>query len=570
MAPMTTTDLPFADFADVSLPRPDVDALLARLDALHAELLAAPDAEAALAVLARWDELRAEVKTWQSFASLRYRQDTTCKTAMAEREASDAAAPVLAERDARIQRAVLDGPHRDAIAATHGEQALALWGAQARANDPALVDDLVRESDLQAEYTALIGGARVAFRGETFTLAGLGAFAEHRDRDVRHDAQAARWQWFAHNDAALERIYGELVALRTRMGRSLGHADFLPLGYDRMKRIDYDRADIEGFRAAVREHVTPLAAKLAANQAERLGLDKLMAWDEPVHDPRGPAPLDGAGDMAHMRRHAGDMFAALHPELSAFWRTMDDHGLMDLAARDGKGPGGFCTFLPDFGVPFIFANANGTRGDVEVFTHEMGHAFQRHMSRGLQPLDVQGCTLESAEIHSMSLEFLCWPEMERFFGDAADRFRHSHLAEQLAFLPYGCLVDHFQHEVYEHPDMSADERKATWKRLEAEYLPWRDYGDLDHPARGGFWHRQLHLFTYPLYYIDYVLAATCALQFLGRARDDREAAWQSYVALCGRGGSLPFRGLVHSAGLDDPFKQGTLKRVVADAASWLD
>lgn len=561
--------LAFADFADVTLPRPDGQALLAELGALLEQFDAALDGDAAVAVLREWDALRGRVRNWQSFVSLRYRQDTADAHAIAEREAADALAPALAEGDAAIQRAALVSPHRDAIAQAFGEQALALWGCQARSNARELLDDQVAELELQARYTSLIGGARVPFDGATHTLAALGRFVHHPDRARRHAAESARWHWFAEHDQDIEDIFGELVTLRTRMGRRLGHETFVPLAYERMKRIDYGRPDVERFRESVAEHVTPLASRLAERQAARLGVDKLMHWDTALHEPEGPPALVGAGDVDTLRVHAGHMFAALHPELSDFWQLMDRHGLMDLAARTGKGPGGFCTFLPDHGVPFIFANANGTRGDVRVFTHEMGHAFQRHMSRALEPIDLTGCTMESAEVHSMSLEFLCWPEMERFFGDDADSFRASHLAEQIAFLPYGCLVDHFQHEVYEHPDMDAADRKATWQRLERSYMPWRDFGDLAHPAGGGFWHTQLHLFTYPFYYIDYVLAETCALQFRARAERDRPAAWDAYVQLCARGGTLPFRELVASAGLDDPFAPATLPRVVAESAAWL-
>jgi M3 family oligoendopeptidase len=258
------------------------------------------------------------------------------------------------------------------------------------------------------------------------------------------------------------------------------------------------------------------------------------------------------------------MFDAMG-DLGPFFRRMETGGFLDLADRKGKAGGGFCTSFPTEGMPFVFANFNGTKGDVEVFSHEMGHAFQSYESRDLPLSDYLWPTYESAEIHSMSLEFLTWPHMERFFGEDAPRFRRMHLAEALLFLPYGTAVDHFQHEIYAHPTMSPAERHDRWRSMEQTYLPWRNWGDLAYPARGGRWQQQRHIYLAPFYYIDYVLAQTCALQFWVRSERDRDTAMADYVALCRRGGQAPFRGLVASAGLTSPFDEGCLAEVVEAA-----
>jgi M3 family oligoendopeptidase len=169
----------------------------------------------------------------------------------------------------------------------------------------------------------------------------------------------------------------------------------------------------------------------------------------------------------------------------------------------------------------------------------------------------------------MSLEFLTWPYLERFFGDDAERFRRIHLAQSLLFLPYGVAVDHFQHEVYEHPDATPAERHAMWKAMEATYLPWRRWGDIARPAAGGFWQRQLHIYHYPFYYVDYTLAQVCALQFWVRAGEDRDEAMADYRTLCQRGGEAPFQTLVRSAGLRSPFEPGCLTAVVEKARGTL-
>ena len=270
-----------------------------------------------------------------------------------------------------------------------------------------------------------------------------------------------------------------------------------------------------------------------------------------------------------MIAQAGQMFHEMGGGMDELFHQMCRRGLLDLKSRAGKAGGGFCEGLPVFGMPFIYANFNGTKGDVEVFTHEMGHAFQNYSSRHHDVVDYFWPTSESAEIHSMGLEYLAWPYMELFFGDDAERFRQVHLTGGIQFLPYGVAVDHFQHLVYERPQASPDERCAMWQEMERIYLPWRRYGDLAHEASGRRWQAQLHIYVHPFYYIDYTLALTCALQLWLPARRDRDAALDTYLALCRRGGEAPFGELIESAGLGSPFAEGCLADVVADARAVL-
>jgi M3 family oligoendopeptidase len=257
----------------------------------------------------------------------------------------------------------------------------------------------------------------------------------------------------------------------------------------------------------------------------------------------------------------------MDPQLAAFFRMMNEGGFLDLDNRPAKAPGGFCTSFPTKGLPFIFANFNGTHHDIDVFTHEMGHAFQNYQSRDLPGFDYLWPTFESCEIHSMSLEHLAYPHIGLMVGEeAAERYRRMHLIQSLAFLPYGVCVDHFQHEVYANPEASPAQRHAMWKRLEAIYMPWRDYGDIVYFGKGARWQAQLHIYGMPFYYIDYTLAECCALQFWVKSRTDYAKALQDYVALCGRGGSAPFQALAASAGLISPFQEGALSDAVAEAA----
>jgi len=555
------------DFHLFQVAAPTADEMTAAYAALHARLDAATSDDQRHAALRDWDAIRRRIETWEALVGLRFQQNTQDPAARAEREYADGLRPKLTELSVVLKRRFLQPPLRSIVAQTYGDYVLALWEADVLTFEPAIADDLVAESKLEADYTDLLSSAKIDFRGSTCNLSEIVKYREDANRDTRHDAEKARWSWFAANRPALDSLYDQLVGLRTGMARKLGFDDFIGLGYKRMKRVDYDQADVERFRADVREHLVPLAVELRKLQAQTLGVDRLRFWDEGVHDPRGnPAPQ---GDHDWMIDRATEMFDAMHPEIGGFFRLMNDAHLMDLKNRKDKAPGGFCTSFPDFGVPYIFANFNGTKGDVEVFTHEIGHALQGYLSREQPVVDYLWPTYESCEIHSMSLEFLTWPHMDKFFGAGADRFRKIHLAQSLLFIPYGVAVDHFQHLVYASPDATPAERHGMWQQMERTYLPWRDYGDLPHVDQGGLWQFQRHIYLSPFYYIDYTLAQTCALQFWVRANRDFTGALADYLALCRRGGEAPFQELAKSAGLISPFTPNCLRDVAAQARAEL-
>lgn len=551
-------------FAEIAAPRPDKASLAAERAAIEARL----DAGDRAGALAMWDDARRRHETWSALVHLKFAQDTTDQEAVAAREYADALAPEAATHDTALKRRLLGDADRAGLEALAGRHAVALWETDVTAFDPAIAAETEEESRLSARYTALLAGARVTVRGREVNLAGLTPFAEDPDRATRHEAEAARWSFFAAHGAELDEIYDRLVRLRTGMARKLGDATFTPLAYRRMRRIDYGPAEVARYREAVARHVTPLVARILEARRATHGWDRLMFWDEALIDPAGnPKP---AGDHDMLVAAAQEMFADLDPRLASFYAMMRQGGFLDLKNRPGKAGGGFCTAFPTVGAPFIFANFNGTHNDIGVFTHEMGHAFQCWESRSLPGLDLLWPTMEAAEIHSMGLEYLTHPVIGRLVGEgAADRYRRMHLIGALAFLPYGVCVDHFQHEVYANPGATPAERHAMWQRLERHYMPWSDYGDLAHPAKGGRWQAKGHIYGSPFYYIDYTLALCVALQFWVWSRRDARGALDAYVALCGRGGSMPFQGLVASAGLLSPFAEGALEAAVAEAASVL-
>jgi len=551
-------------FAEITAPRPDRDSLAATHAAIDARL----DAGDRAGALALWDDARRSYDTWSSLVHLRFAQNTTDTDAVAAREYADALAPEAATHETALKRRLLTDPDRAGLESAAGAHAVALWETDITAFDPAIAAETEEESRLSARYTALLAGARVTVKGQEVNLSGITPFAEDPDRATRHEAETARWGFFAANGPALDEIYDQLVTLRTGMARKLGDATFTPLAYRRMRRLDYGPVDVARYRDSVARHVTPLVARILEARRATHGWDRLRFWDWALIDPAGnPKPV---GDHDTLVLAAQEMFDRMDPRLAGFYAMMREGGFLDLKNRPGKAGGGFCTSFPNVGAPFIFANFNGTHNDIGVFTHEMGHAFQCWESRKQPGVDYLWPTMEAAEIHSMGLEYLTHPQMGLLVGDAAaDRYRAMHLVQALAFLPYGVCVDHFQHDVYANPDAPPAERHAMWQRLERIYMPWADYGDLAYPAKGGLWQAKQHIYNSPFYYIDYTLALCVALQFWVWSRRDAKGALDAYVALCGRGGSMPFQGLVASAGLVSPFAEGALEAAVGEAAKML-
>lgn len=546
---------------------PSRDEISASYAPILAAIESASTSDALLEATRAWDDVRRHFETWEALVSIRFAQDTADARNKERQALLDELGAVLKGRDAAVQRALLAHPHAPALVDTYGAQASALWRSEADAHTDAIEESLVAEAKLGSRFGALRSSASVPFRGETKNLSQLLGMRQDPDPATRREALHAFWGWHQEHAEEIDDIYAELVALRDGMAKALGLRDFVELGYLRMQRVDYSREDVAKVRQQVLDYVVPLCAKIRARQAKAHGSDTISYFDEAVLLPDGePRPR---GTTEEKVRAAQEMFDAMDPDLGAFFRVMVDKELLDLDARANKSPGGFCHSFPTLGLPFIFANFDGTKHDVTVFTHEAGHAYQMWSSRDQPLLDYLWATLESCEIHSMSLEYLTWPHMERFFGEDAERFRTVHLSEALTFLPYGCAIDAFQHWVYENPEASAEERRAHWSGLEKAYLPWRTYEDLPLLDAGGLWHRQVHVFQMPFYYIDYVLAGICALQFWRRSVDDPQGALQTYRELCARGGSLPFQELAKSAGLRSPFEDGCLVDVVRAAADEL-
>ncbi len=556
------------NFAEIKVETPTREKIAAEYQTIVAALERSRTREEREAALRQWDDLRRSLDSWSALTSLNFSQDTRNPEYKQAQEYCDQLQPKLTALAIEMKRKLLNSQNRVELEEILGKHVFDLWSADVTTFEPIIEDDLIQESKLVNQYVELLASAAIEFAGETVNLSGITKYTENRDRNTRYQAEKARWQFFSDNQAQLDDIYDRLVKLRHQMAQKLGYDNYIGLGYKRRQRIDYNETDIQNYCDQVVKEVVPLANKIIAQKAEKLNIDKVYFWDESVFDLQGNPQPHGEHDW--MLGQAQQMFDAMHPELGNFFRMMVEGNLLDLKTRPGKAGGGFCTSFPNYDVPYIFANFNGTKGDVEVFTHEMGHAFQYWQSRNLPLIDYLWPTLESCEIHSMSLEFLTWGQMDKFFAEDADRFRQIHLAQSILFLPYGCAVDRFQHMVYANPEATPQERNQMWQELEARYFPWRDYGDLAYPSLGGLWQAKQHIYCYPFYYIDYTLALCCAMQFWVKAESNYEATLAEYIALCQRGGKAPFQALVKSANLVSPFQPGCLAKVVERSRQFLN
>lgn len=555
-------------FTDYPYTRPNMHEIERRFKELLKQFNEASTFEEQDEAMTAINQVRDEVETLSNLVYIRHSIDTTDAFYKAEQEYMDEAAPIFQEYITDYYRALTGSKFRKELEGKWGKQLFALAELSLKTFSPEVIEDLQLENKLATEYNQVIASAKIPFDGEELTLSQLTPYELSTDREVRKRAFDARYQFMAEHEADFDRIYDDLVKVRTRIAKKLGYSNYVELGYARMSRTDYNAEMVANFRQQVLDHIVPIASRLKERQGSRIGVDELLFYDEGFTFKSGNATPKGDPDW--IVENGRKMYSELAPEMNEFFNFMIDNGLMDLVSKKGKQAGGYCTYIPGYKAPFIFSNFNGTSGDIDVLSHEAGHAFQVYESRGLQVPEYMFPTYEAAEIHSMSMEFFTWPWMELFFKEDTDKYKFSHLASGLEFIPYGVAVDEFQHFVYANPEATSAERKAAWREIERRYLPHRNFAGNEYLEKGNFWHKQGHIFRSPFYYIDYTLAQICAFQFWVRLHDNYEAAWADYLKLCQVGGSKSFVELVKYAGLTSPFEDGCIASVVGDIEAWLN
>ena len=555
-------------FSEMPYVRPDMDKVKAELNACAEKIRTADSVETQIAAFDEASELSKDLMTTGSIAYVRNTINTADKYYDAEREFFDQAGPELEESLQAINIALLDSPYRNELEAHYGSLLFKNLEISRRSFKPELIPLMQEASKLEAQYQKLYAGLTVEFDGQSMPLPMLGKFKESPDRAVRRAAFEAEGKVFDANREELDEIYDKLVKNRNAQGRMLGYDNYIQLGYDRLGRNCYGAKELQEFRDQIATDLVPIIAEVKEAQRKRIGVDRLCIYDDKFRFSDGNAKPEGTAEEILAAGKA--MYQDLSPETREFIEAMFDGGMFDVLSRDGKAPGGYCTSFPTYKMPFIFSNFNGTSDDVDVLTHEAGHAFAfyRAMHSDINP-NLQEPTIEACECHSMSMEFLTQDYHKNFFGKNTAKYELAHCEDSLDFIPYGCMIDEFQHRMYENENLTPEERNAVWEELEHKYRPWLDMDNLPFYGRYSHWQWKLHVYLHPLYYIDYCMAQTVAFQLWTLSLKDKEAAWKKYLAFVDAAGTKTFAELCHSAGLRVPYEQGTIRDIGAGIRDWL-
>ena len=551
-------------FKDIQYTRPDCEAFQKLAEDNAKKIKNAVSYSEAKKVFLEFDKAESEFFDMGNIAYIRHTIDTSDEFYDKENEFLNEKTPELMPSLLAFSNAVYDSRFKPDFVAEFGEQMFAEIELRRKSFSEKNIPLLQKEARLCNEYEKIIASADILFDGKHLNLYGIMSYFENPDRNVRHDAYKAYSKFYESNEGNFERIWDELIKVRTEMGKNLGFENYIPLGYMNQGRTDYDEKDVAAFREQVREELVPFCAKLYEAQAKRIGVDKVKAYDEAYLFNDGNAVPVGDDDF--LIEQAREMYHDMSKETGEFVDFMLGHDLLDVKNKPKKASTGYMTGLNSIKAPFVFSCFNHTTGDVQVLTHEFGHAFAGYMAMRNQPVSTYYSeSTDIAEIHSMSMEQFAYPYAEKFFGDKADKFRFSHLQEALTFVPFGVAVDEYQHIVYANPELTPKQRTAEWKKLEEKYMPWREYDDIDFFAKGGWWYHKIHIFLYPFYYINYTLTTMGAMEFKKKMHEDKESAWKDYLNLCKVGGSLGYKETLKYANLSLPFEKGSVKRAVSYA-----
>lgn len=543
-------------------------AVLDQISRLTERFTCASSAEEAEKIFMESEAISTEVQTMMNLCYIRSTIDTTDEFYAAEQEYNDELTPLLTEKSQEFSKALCASPFRRELEKKWGTLLFTNAELSMKGFAPELVPLLQEENALTSQYQKLYASAKIDFDGKVLTVAQLAPYKQSADRAVRKAAYEAEGSFFDANREQFDEIYDKLVKNRTAQAKKLGYENYLELGYIRLNRNCYSPADVARFRRQVVESMVPVVAEIKKAQAKRIGIADMKFYDDNFFYPDGNATPQGTPE--ELLAAGEKMYTEMSPETAEFAKLLFGNELFDVLAKPGKAPGGYCTSLPAYKAPFIFSNFNGTAGDVDVLTHEAGHAFADYVAaRTIPILDLRSPTMEGCETHSMSMEFFTAPWHRLFFKEQTEKYEVSHAEDALIFIPYGSMVDHFQELMYTHPEMTPEERNETWLKLERQYRPYLDFEDLPFYSRGAGWQRQLHIYQYPFYYVDYCLAQSMALQFWMESVKDWNAAWKKYLKFVGMGGTRTFVDLIRESGLLSPLDDGSIAKIVEPVSKWL-
>lgn len=556
-------------FSNMQYIRPDIESIKAKSNQITAKIQQADSAKQQIEAYDEADRMFNSFNTMSSICYIRHTVNTEDKFYETENEFFDENSPLISECSQNISKALLNSKFRPELEEHYGKLLFTKIEIAVRSFSPEIIELMQEENKTASQYQKLYASAMVEWEGEKIPLPMLGPYKESPDRNIRKKTAQVTAEFFDSHREELDDLYDRLVKLRNAQARKLGYKNYIQLGYDRLGRNCYGEKEIKSFREQIAADLVPVVCKIKENQRRRIGTNRITIYDDTFSFPDGNAKPVGTSD--EILAAGREMYHALSPETAEFIDFMYDNELFDVLSKKGKAPGGYCTEIPDYKSPFIFSNFNGTSGDVDVLTHEAGHAFAayRAFKHGYIS-DYISPTIEACEVHSMSMEFLTEDYHNKFFGENTAKYSLAHCEDAINFIPYGCMVDEFQHMMYENENMTPAQRNELWLELEKKYRPYLDFDNLPFYSRGATWQRQLHIYLYPLYYIDYCMAQTVAFQFWIASMHDKKDTWSRYLKFVDMAGTRTFDELVKSVGLEVPYEQGCIKAVANEISAWID
>ena len=548
----------YTKISEMKYERVDKDSVIERIKDIISRVEGAKSGDELLSLRDEYNNLSNHVGTMARLASTRLNLNSRDEFYTAEMDYYNNALPEIQMYDIKFTKAFLSSPCIDEAKKSLNPLVITMMELSLKCADERVLEEMQEENKLTTEYSKFVSELTYDFRGEKLTLGALRKYMQDNDRATRREAYDALGKALGANSEFLDGIYDKMVKVRDKMAKKLGYENYVGLGYNLMGRTAYNKDDIKVFRENVLKDLVPVISELKGSIAKKLGIDEFKLYDDNTYSENDPKPiLDAEGILEAGKQ----MYHEMSEETSEFIDMMFESDAFDVLPREGKWTGGYMTFFPDYRQPFIFANFNGTTADVDVITHEAGHAFAYYVGRNDMLPETQLGGMETAESHSMSMEFFAWKHMDKFFGKRADDYKYKHLFSALAFIPYGVIVDYFQEIVYENPELTPDERNKVWSELESKFRPYMNAKGIEYLEKGTRWQYQNHIFQSPFYYIDYCLAQVVAFEFLQLSLKDYDGALKTYIAHASRTGNYGFTDLIKMAGLKSPFEDGALSEV---------
>lgn len=543
-------------FSELTYERPDFIEVQKKMDAYVKQVVNAKEyAEVRNAILEN-NNLFAEYSFAYEVAMIRNFQD--CTNEFYAKEVQEIAEKIILLDTTQLFKAILDSEFKHNIEEEFGKEYLEILKSKLNLHSNGK-ELMVQEQELVVQYQQLKANLKIKYEGKIYSEAELNKLHDSKDKEVRKATRIAKYKVLLEHKDEFEDILNGLIHIRNEIAKVNGYDSYLDYMNEEKGRRGYGEVELNAFCQQVKKDLVPFTVELRKAQARRLGVEKLGITDYSIIFPDGnPEPI---GDDVFLLNAASEMYRSLSKETEEFYDLMLEHELMDVKASPNKISNmGFALDLEKIKLPYVFGNCNGTIYDVVVFTHELGHAFQGYLSMKEQALsEYYTAVNDVAEIPSKAMEQFAYPYAEKFFGEAADKFRFLHLQQALFEICDYSEVNEFESWVYSHPESSLEEKAKKYEELEKMYDPSYDNSELiDYIEAGCKIINNMALYMFPKYVISYALSAMCALQFGKRMVEDKESTWNDYLKLCSAGGSKSYPELLKLANLSPAYEDGTV------------